>query len=173
MAEIAAPPADDFDDPTGETPGQQPPVAFDAWLTDQPDDVKTLIGTHTTGLKSALDSERTARRDLEKQVKRSELRTQLDRLSTDLSATSHRADFYDEAHKQGVKNLRLSFLAAKESGLIDDRGRCDFGKLKTDFPELFSEIRKSAPSGAGTGAGTQPAAPQTMNDIIRRKAGVR
>ncbi len=175
MAETATPPVDDFDDGETPQPNSNQPVAFDSWLNEQPDDIKGLISTHTANLKSALESERSSRRELEKQIKRiartseegSELRQQLDRISGELSTTSQRADFYDEAHKQGVKNLRLSYLAAKEAGLVDDRGRCDFGQLKTQFPELFAEVRKQAPTNTGAGAGTPPTPAQTMNDIIR------
>lgn len=42
----------------GQTQTSTPATTFDAWLASQGDDVRNLLGEHTRGLKSALDSER-------------------------------------------------------------------------------------------------------------------
>lgn len=49
--------------------GQQTPASFEAWLAGQPEDVKRLAGEHTTGLKSALASEREQRKQLATQLR--------------------------------------------------------------------------------------------------------
>ena len=45
------------------------PESFEKWLVDQPETVKELFDSHIDGLKSALDSERSGRKELEKQLK--------------------------------------------------------------------------------------------------------
>lgn len=164
-------------DPQGE---QQPAnETFEAWLGQQPEDIRSRYEQHTSGLRSALESERETRRTLEKDVRRlarqqeegSESRQQLDALAGNLAEQNQRADFYEEAHRLGVVDLRLAYLAARDGGLIDDRGRADMTALKTRYPHLF-ETRRSAPAGnAGSGTGPDPKPKNTMNDAIRRAAG--
>jgi hypothetical protein len=152
---------------------------FDSWLAAQPDEVKTKVTSlheaHTTGLKSALASERDARSAAEKQLrdlakkaeKGSELEAALTKQADDLSALQKQAAFQDKAHAAGVKNLKLAFLAANQAGLVSDKGDCDFGKLKTEYPELFTPVAPGN-AGNGTASGKQVF---SMNDEIRRKAG--
>ena len=42
--------------------------SFDKWIEGQPESVKTLIATHISGLKSALESERGQRKDLNRKL---------------------------------------------------------------------------------------------------------
>ena len=49
--------------------GQQTPASFETWLAGQPEDVKRLASEHTTGLKSALASEREQRKQLATQLR--------------------------------------------------------------------------------------------------------
>lgn len=163
----------------GGTPGQQQQAPdFDTWLAGQGEETKQLLDGHVSGLKTALVSERDARKALEAQVREaakkleqgSEARTQLDQLATQLAGSTAQATFYDAAHGAGVANLKLAFLAARDAGLVDDKGSCDFAKLQTQFPELFA--RKQAPPPANAGNGTQQTPPAGgMNSFIRRAAG--
>jgi ABC-type nitrate/sulfonate/bicarbonate transport system substrate-binding protein len=164
--------------PTGETPA----VTFDKWIEAQPDDVKTLLDGHIKGLKTALDSERESRKGVEKQLKDlatkaelgSEAQKQLTALADQVQASERRQSFYDEAHSQGVSNLKLAYLAATDAGLIDDKGRVNWEQLKKAFPQLFSGVAGGPPRGnAGDGTSTPPGGKVTMNSIIRRAAGQR
>jgi len=148
---------------------------FDAWLAKQPETLKTLYATHTSGLTTALASERTAHKDLEKQLRDmakkagdgTEAQKSLTEQADKLAAESQKTEFYDKAHTAGVRNLKLAYLAAKEATLVNDKGDCDFTKLKTAYPELFA----AAPKGnAGDGTGTD-GKPFSMNEQIRQKAG--
>lgn len=156
------------------------PPTFETWFESQPADVKSLVDSHTNGLKSALDSERQQRKDFEKKLRDaakkleegSESRKAIEDMAGKLSSLEQQADFYDAAHQAGATNLRLAFLAAQESGLLDpETGKVDFGDLKKQFPELFG-TRTAPPGNAGTGTQDQPTA-RSMNDFIRTAAGRR
>ena len=53
----------------GATPPEKP-TSFEVWLETQPEDIKTLYQTHTAGLTSALQKERTANKEKETSLKR-------------------------------------------------------------------------------------------------------
>jgi uncharacterized protein YigA (DUF484 family) len=153
--------------PTSET--------FEAFIEAQPENVKQLYTAHTGGLKTALETERTTRKELEKQLRElskqaeqgSAAQKSLAETADKLSALEKQTTFFDKAHAARVRNLKLAYMAAQQTGLIDDKGECDFSKLKAQFPELFL----SAPSAnAGEGNGEAPKI-GTMNDAIRRAAG--
>ena len=147
-------------------------VTFDSWLAGQDDTVKGLYATHTSGLKSALDSERKANQDAQKQLrdlakkaeKGSELEAALTKQADQLSALEKQSSFYDKAHSAGVRNLKLAFMAAAQSDLIGDRGDCDFTELRKLYPELFTA--PPANGNAGTGTGNPPPKAQKMDDIL-------
>lgn len=153
---------------------------FDTWLAEQTDEVKGLVAGHIDGLKSALDSERSTRKSLEKDLRTavsqaeagSEMQKRLQEMERSLSSTTTKADFFQAAHQAGAKNLSLAFLAAQEAGLVGESGAVDFDKLKTGFPELFAE-KVRVPGNAGEGMGNPPPAGKTsMDDLIRQQAGV-
>ena len=155
----------------------QPNVTFESWLDKQDGQVKELYQGHITGLKGALESERTARKDLEKQVRDlakkaetgSESQKQLTELADKLSATERQNAFYDRAHSMGVRNLKLGYVAVREAGLIDDRGEVDWDKAKKQFPELFTSTQ-TAKSNGGEGTGSVPGKVD-MNQLLRQAAG--
>jgi hypothetical protein len=153
---------------------------WEAWLATQGDDVKGLFEGHVKGLKSALDAERSQRSDLAKQLreataklsKDSEARPALEQLTAQMEAVQSRADFYEAAMQPeiGCVNPRLAFIAAQDSGAIDQRGRIHWDTIKTQFPELFK--KPAAPAGhAGAGTGQTPPAKHGMNQFIRAATG--
>lgn len=167
----------------GETPaasqeGSATPT-FESWLGSQDETVKGLIDGHVKGLKSALESERTQRSDLARQLrdvtaraeKGSELEKALTEVSAQLEVTERRAAFYEEAGRPeiGCTNPRLAYLAAVEGDLIDKRGHIDWAALKASAPELFRRSATSGSADGGAGASKAPAA--DMNLFIRRAAG--
>lgn len=152
-------------------------VTFESWLAEQDDTVKNLYTAHTSGLKSALESERTAARDAQRQLrelakkveKGSELETALTQQADKLSTLEKQANFQDKAHAAGVRNLKLAFIAANQAGLVDDKGGCDFAQLRTEYPELFLSPPPKGNGGEGTG---NPAPKtQTMDQIIMSALG--
>lgn len=153
--------------------------SFAEFIKAQPPEVQGLYEADVKGLKTSLDSERTQRAELAKQLKdllpKAEKGSELEKLigdaTTKLEEAERRATFFEEAGKPdvGCQNARLAYLAAQTDGLIDQKGRVNWEALKTSYPELF---RKTIPAGnAGNGAGTPPPAAKSMNDFIRRAAG--
>jgi hypothetical protein len=161
----------------------QAPASFDEWLKGQDEPLRKLYETHTAGLRSALQSEREARKtetgQLAKQLREaaakaeagSEHQKQLQETAAKLDATERRAEFYEESVRPeiGCSNPKLAWLAAQEIGALDQKGRTNWEALKTSFPELF-RVRVT-PGNAGTGTGTPPPQANTMNDMIRKAAG--
>lgn len=171
--------------PSGETPPEaanenepQTPLSYDAWLEQQPDEVKALLDNHTKGLKSALTSEREARSRLEKDLrdaakkaeKGSETEQQLTRLADEAAEADRRATFYEDAHRLGVTNLKLAYLVAVQDEMFDRQGRVNWQALKESYPELFGGAHKPPAGNAGAGTQTPPKS-GGMNEFIRRSAG--
>lgn len=154
---------------------------FETWLAGQDDTVKGLVNTHTQGLRTALDSERTSRKDLEKQLralgkkqeKGSEAQVELTKLADSLKAATQRADFYEAAQKEGVVNLKLAYMAAREEGVIDDDEKTvDFDALRKSHPQLFAPKPKTPNGNAGNGTGSNnKPTPFNMTKAIRQQAG--
>jgi len=155
---------------------------FEAFLDAQPDEVNALIDGHTKGLKTALETERTARKGFEKELrdaakkleKGSDERQNLEGLADKLNKEQRRADFFDLAHNAGVTNLRLAWIAGQEAELIPEAVHLtDFGKIKERFPELFAQKEKpKTPKGnAGDGTQTEQRPAGGMNAFIRASSG--
>jgi hypothetical protein len=156
------------------------PFVYDAWLAQQPDDVRAGLEAHTQGLRNTVQATRQERDDLARQLRDAakgatgDTKAQLDKLMTDLEAANARADFYQEAGRPeiGCTNAGLAYIAAEQAGLIDKRGRVNWAEMRKQYPELFRAAQQQPPAGhAGTGTGGTPPAQATMNDFIRRSAG--
>ena len=153
-------------------------LTFDAWHEALPDDQKALIESHTKGLKSALDSERGSRKDMEKQLRDlakkaeagSEAQNQLTKLADDLSSADRKADFFEAAHTAGVKNLKLAYTVAVSDEMFDKHGRVSFDEMKKTYPELFGSTTTTR-GDAGSGTDKKPNAKAGMNDFIRTASG--
>lgn len=179
-----------------EDQGGEEEKSFEALLEEQPEEFKTAYEQHTHGLQTALQSEREERKserdrrkELEKELRTmaqnaeegSELRGQLEEKADALSEQEQRAseadaraDFYEEAHGQGVTNLKLAYMAVTQDEIYDRKGNPDFAKLREDHPQLFGKRPGAAPagdSGKGTGTGQEPPAQNDMNQWIREAAG--
>ena len=157
----------------------QTELSFDTWIKDQDEKIKSMLEGHTKGLKTALESERGNRKDLEKQLrdlagkaeKGSEAQGQLTKMADEMAKADQRADFYEAAHAAGVTNLKLAYTVALTDEMFDRRGQVNFEMLKQGYPELFGAARKAAPGGAGNGTGGEQKPAGTMNDWIRKKSG--
>ena len=152
---------------------------YKTWHDALPKESQALIAEHEGGLTKALGTERDARQDAEKELRKaaaalekgSEAQKQLEKSADDLAALSTKAEFYEEAHKAGVTNLKLAYHVATTEELFDKRGAVNFEKMKEAYPELFG--KKQVPRGdAGEGTGTAPGGKEiSMNAYIRRAAG--
>ena len=158
---------------------EETPLEWDAFHGSLPKEAQTLIATHESGLKTALDTERDARGKLEEKARKvagklekgSEAQKEVLKLADDVAAGNQKADFYEDAHKNGVSNLPLAYHVATKEDLFDKRGNVDFDKLKKDYPELFGKKKVADGSaGEGTGGGL-PGKKKDMNAAIRAMAG--
>jgi len=163
----------------GQEGQQQPPLSYEAWVKEQPDEVKTMLSGWERGLKTALDGERDARKALEKQVrdlagkaeKGSEAEKQLIGLADQIGEADRKTAFYETAHAAGVTNLKLAYTVAVQDEMFDKRGQVNFETMKAQYPELFGGVRKAPPGNAGAGTNTNQPAGKGMNDFIRKAAG--
>ena len=173
-------------DGEGEENGQQQEnqegevLEWDAFHSSLPEAAQNLIKEHVSGLKSSLATERDDRKAAEKDLrdvaaeleKGSEAQKKVLALADDVAASTKKANFYEDAHKAGVTNLKLAYHVAETDDLFDRRGNGNLDKLKADYPELFAA--KKIPSGdlgEGTGGRIPGSGKVTMNDLIRKKAG--
>lgn len=155
-------------------------LTFEAWSETLTAEQKGLIETHVKGLKSALESERGSRKDLEKQLrdlakkaeKDSEAQAELTNLADQVKSENRRATFYEDAHAAGVCNLKLAYIVATTEELFDKQDKVDFNEMKKAYPELFGPAKETK---ANAGSGTRDQQPSTFNmdAHIRQKAGVR
>lgn len=176
-----------------QTPPQTPPpnetpATWETWLAAQPEaqrqQIETLHSTHTAGLKSALDSERQSRRDLEKQVKDlakaekdgSDAQQRLNSIATELETANRRADFYETASKPeiGLVDVKAAWVLtnAEADVYFDRKGSVNFELLKREHPSLFAQPRPTPRGNIGNGAGQGgQGSGADMNAIIRSAAG--
>lgn len=164
----------------GTPPANTKPPTFDAVYNTLPQDQRTVLDGHISGLRTALKDERDGRKALEKQLRDlskqaeegSAIKTQLTAMAEEQATTAAKATFFETAHDAKVKNLRLAWLAAIDYKLVDVRtGEADFDKLRKMTPELF-EVKTPPQGNAGAGAKqTGMDSQKTMNDFIRTASG--
>lgn len=159
----------------GKGKNDQVPV-YETWIKDQPKEVVGMLDVHVKGLKTALESERGIREDTEKKLrdlaktaeKGSEAQQKLTEMADQFAAADRKADFFEEAHKAGIANLKLAYVVATTESLIDSKGRVNFDEMKKIYPELFGKT--ITPEGnAGNGTEGQNNGAVTMDSIIRSK----
>lgn len=173
------PPAGD----AGADQGQnQEPLAWDSWHAEQSDDVKLLLETHTNGLKTALNSERDARGQLESQVNQvlklagasnnAELITAVQGMQAELDKSTRKLNFLSDVGGS-VTDADLAFIAAEQAGAFDKSGRVNIETLKAAHPTLF-ETKQAPPPPGNTGSGAGNNRPggggMSTNDRIRAAA---
>ncbi len=160
---------------------ETPKPTFAEYLGKQPDEFRAMVDEHfnslfeekAKGLKSALESEREQNKKLQKELKEAakhmdgDAKVKIEKMTTDLEETSKRASFYEMASQVGVKNLKLAFIIAREEGLLGE-DKMDWKKFQSAYPELFGITSGHA----GRGAGSEPATKMTIDDVIRRAAGI-
>ena len=153
-------------------------LKWETWHGELPEPAQKLVADHVSGLKTALDSERDARKTAEgdlrdvagKLEKGSEAQNEVLKLADAVAAGNLKADFYEDAHKAGVSNLKLAHHIATTDDLFDRKGNVNFDKMKEAYPELFV-TKKAPPANPGDGTGGKlPGEKVDMNALIRKKA---
>lgn len=173
---------DTVEEPKGtEVQPKEEPKALEwkPWYDALPKEAQELVTEREKGLKGALDTERDARKTAEKDLRAaakkleegSDAQNEVLKLADQVAERTAKADFYEDAHKAGVSNLKLAWHVATTEELFDKRGDVNFEKMKEAYPELFG--KKAPPKGhAGEGTGTAPGGQKMgMNEYIRRSAG--
>lgn len=163
----------------GQQQNSETPFAYDSWLAQQSEDVRTGIEAHITGLRNTVQATRQERDSLAQQLRDAaksatgEVKAQLDKLTGDLEAANTRADFFEEAAKPdvGCTNPRLAFIAADQAGLIDKKGRVNWAEMRKQYPELFRQAGQQKGSADGGAGGDKTPTGNSMNDFIRKAAG--
>lgn len=167
-------------DPKGESQGSAF-ENFEAFLAEQPEDVKTLYENHAAGLKNSVKAARDERDALSKQVKDllkkadkgSELEKQLLDFNSKLESAEKRAAFAEDAIRPeiGCTNVKAAFLIAQADDLFRRDGAPDWEEIRRAAPELFRKPG-SANGTAGNGTGDDASKLKaSMNDAIRKAAG--
>lgn len=169
----------DGGDPAGQSQqgdgNQQPALTWDTWLADQSDEVKALAETANAGLKTALQSERDARKQLDAQLKKlsksagdnAELTQTIEDLRTQLEGQTRKANFATDLGNS-VTDVELAFIAAERIGAFDRDGRVNVEKLKAAHPALFNKQPAAPPPGNhANGSGNPGGAGTDINALIR------
>jgi len=154
------------------------PQKYESWFENQTPELQGLITEHHDGLHKALKAERGNRRGLEKQLRElsetmeGEHQATLKTMADNLRQEEVKSQFYEDAQRAGVKNLRLAYAVAVQDNLFDRRGLVNFEDMQKVYPELFGVVVSGTRNlaGAGTGSNHVPAK-KTMDDLIRGKLG--
>lgn len=147
----------------------------DDWYNSLDDTQKGYLDERTKGLKAALDAERDANRDKEKQLKElkskaekgSVMEQELDKQIEAVKTERQRADFYEQAATAGVKNPKLAWYAVQAEDLTNKDGTPNMNALKEAHPELFERPAPNAKAGAG--AGTNVNTSNDVDALLRKK----
>jgi hypothetical protein len=156
-------------------------LSWEDFVKTLPQEHQTAYESHIQNLRSALQSERTTREDLSKQLKDamskvqagSDLSKQLEEIQSQLELTQRRANFLQEAMTQNVINPNLAWLAAQDTEAFDKRGNPNWDVLRTKYPELFRQGGSQTRANAGSGTNQQQTGTGGMNLLIRRAAGLK
>ena len=164
-------------DTQGETPTT--PATWDDYMAAQSEEIRALYETQTSGLKSALTSEREQRKGLAKELREatakvaegSDTRKALDEITQRYERAEKRASFFEEAGQSdvGCVNPKAAYLVASADDLYTRSGDPDWKAIREAAPELFQ--RNATTVNAGAGTGQAPPVSTGMNEFIRLAAG--
>lgn len=146
-------------DPPANPPAEPPatPQTWDSYLEGLSDDIKALYNTHTQGLRNTVQATRTERDALSQKLGEltkalgkdtpEEARRLLSEMQGGLETANRRATFYEQATSRevGCRNPKLAWLAAQESGAVNEKGEVNWETLKQGYPELFGPAQPTPP----------------------------
>lgn len=165
---------------------QNTQVSFDfaTWIQSQDEATKNGITAYVAsqvdegakGLKTALESERSNGKALEKALKQiqgqlkdgDEASKTIEALRADLQRQTKRNAFLSSAPKD-VLDMEVALTVAESKQLIGDDGAVDWDKFKAAHPVLFAQkpAEQPAPKAPPTNAGPKtPVVTQTTQELI-------
>lgn len=169
----------------GETPAT--PDSWDAWLATQPEaqrpTITALYEKQTAGLKSALENERTQRKDFERQLRNaakaaddgSKAQQDLTAMADQLAIAERRADFFRDAANPKLELVGVSaawtLMNADAERYFDRKGNPNFALLKEEHPYLFAQPKPLPKLNGGNGTQQQQQGVVGMNELIRAATG--
>lgn len=168
-------------EPGGTVSGGAAPETWDAFLETLPPAIKDLHAAHEAGLRNAVQATRQERDALKARLdaviqgldgkEPAAVRQELQEMRSGLETANARADFFEMAAKPevGCRNAKLAWMVAKAENLFDRKGNPDWAAIRQSAPELFGPALPSGNAGSGAGSPTQ--GKQSMDDIIRQRAG--
>jgi len=157
-------------------------TTFEDYLATTNDGVRTLFDTHVSGLKSALEKERTSNKELmskvkalaskaevgsEMEAKLRETLVQLEEVQKASEENAKKATFTEQALQQRCTNIKAAYAYAVLENAFDKNGDPDWNKLKKEIPQLFDHAGRRTDAGAKQSDTSAP-----MNELIRRAAGL-
>lgn len=136
---------------------------YEQWIGEQSEEIKAGIEAHYQGILNTAKATRQERDDLDKKLKRlakevevgSDAEKTISEMRGQLANETKRANFFEGANKQGIKNAKLAFALANTDNLYTDEGTPDWDKIKENAPELFNA--QAINSNAGSGTNQRPA----------------
>jgi hypothetical protein len=177
--------ADDKDETQDNNQGE--PETLESYITTLPTEqqtkVKSLLDAHVEKLSNTVKATRQERdafqRDLTAAIKKaekgSELETQLTKLSSQLDEANRKSEFYEQAPQFECRNIKAAYAIATVNNLFTKSGAPDWKAIKEEAPEFFGKVSNGNPrkKSAGSGTSEEPVPTNSMNDLIRRSAGIR
>lgn len=164
---------------------QGDPETFEAWLSAQPVEIqskaKPLFEAHVSSLQNAVKATRRERDDFQRQIRDlskkvetgSETQKQLEKLSSSLDEANRKSDFYEGASSHECRNVKAAYAVAVSNDLFTKSGEPDWKAIQAEAPELFGKTQpKINKKTAGSGTDGETPRSGSMNDWIRREAGV-
>ncbi len=161
----------------------QVPTDWDSYVAALPEDQRGVVERLYTEKNQALlntvkDTRKerdTLARELRDAAKKmedgSDAQIKLNDTATALDEANKRADFYEEAPAHLCNNPKVAFTLAKANDLFTRTGTPDWKAIEQAAPQLFGVTTK--PKGKGqAGAGTTEQPAETINDFIRKRAGI-
>lgn len=140
-------------------------MEFETWLAEQSDEVRTLIEQRQAAgadERHALEAELHELREKTKSGAESAQR---------MEEAERRSQFYEEAFRFGITNVKLAYLLAREEKLFDASGDANWAQLRARYPEVFSGRATPSRIGSGLRSGATPSEDIDMNAWIRQVAG--
>ena len=147
---------------------------FEGWYKALPADVQGLVDDHVDGLRSALNTERSERKSLEKRLKEIQKQadegrrrqSQLQQLSDEMSAATARASFFEAAHTADVRTCAWPGWRPTMPASSTRKPEQWTSPNCAKWLELFAG-KTLPPANAGAGARQTGVAKPGMNDFTR------
>jgi len=177
--------ADDKSDDKEVQDKQGDPETLESYIAtlpkEQQDKFKPLLDAHIVKLSNTVKATREERDAFQKQlsdaIKKAENgkvdKAELEKLSAQAEEASRKSDFYEQAPQFECRNPKAAYAIAKVNDFFTKSGAPDWNAIKEEAPEFFGKAPMvTKKKTAGNGTNDEPVSTNTMNDFIRRSAGI-